>query len=293
MARAPLESKLAVNGVEIAVWEWLGEDPPVFFCHATGFHARCWDQVVARISDRHCFAIDARGHGRSSKPAPPYAWRDFGQDIAGVASSLGLSRAVGVGHSMGGHAIALAAALRPETFSNLLLIDPVIRSRDQYRGPWGRARFVAKRRNRWESPQEMFARFENRPPFNAWDRNVLRDYCEYGLVPNGDGFVLACPPAIEAAIYENSPAPASNIYPEISSIQIPVLVVRAGKPTSPEDIMSVSPTAPDLASSFAHGTDLCLPNHSHFIPMESPALTARLVDEVLAEALGRTATLPR
>lgn len=285
MHRVPVESKLRVNGVEIALWEWKGAEPAVFFCHATGFHARSWDQVIARLPDRRCIAVDARGHGHSSKPAPPYAWRDFGHDIAVIASKLDVSGAIGVGHSMGGHTVTLASALRPGTFSALLLIDPVIRSPEAYTGPWKRAQFVAKRRNRWASPQEMFDRFIDRPPFNAWDRAVLRDYCEYGLIPDGDGFVLACPPEIEADIYAHSPMPESNIYPEIATIETPVHVVRAGKQFDPANIMSVSPTTPGLASSFARGTDLCVPDHSHFIPMEAPALIAKLVEDSLAEIL--------
>jgi lipase len=287
MDRRPLESKLRVNGVEIALWEWQGVEPVVFFYHATGFHARCWNQVIARLPGRRCLALDARGHGESSKPAPPYLWRDFGRDMAAIASELDLAGAVGVGHSMGGHSVTLGAALRPETFAALLLIDPVIRAPEEYVGPWKRAQFVAKRRNRWASPEEMFDRFKDRPPFDAWDRAVLRDYCEYGLIADGDGFVLACPPEIEAAIYENSPAPESNIYPEIAAIQIPVQVVRAGKKFDAANVMSVSPTTPGLAASFAHGRDLSLPENSHFIPMESPALIAKLVEDLLAEVSPR------
>ena len=115
----------------------------------------------------------------------------------------------------------------------------------------------------------------------GWDRAVLRDYCDYGLLPDGDGFVLACPPSIEAAIYENSPAPASNIYPEIAGIKIPVRVVRAGRVADPGDVMGSSPTAPELASSFERGTDLCLRERSHFIPMEAPVLTAKLIAECI------------
>jgi pimeloyl-ACP methyl ester carboxylesterase len=233
--------------------------------------------VVAHLRGRHCFAIDARGHGHSSKPAPPYRWRSFGEDVAAVVSQLKLSGAFGVGHSMGGHSVTLAAALRPNTFSALLLLDPVIRNSEEYVGPWKQAQFVAKRRNRWASPQEMYARFEDRAPFDAWDQNVLRDYCEYGLLPDGDGFILACPPEIEAAIYENSPSPESNIYPEIASMQIPVHIVRAGKQLDPANFMASSPTAPDLASNFAHATDLCVADHSHFIPMEAPILTAQWI----------------
>jgi lipase len=178
---------------------------------------------------------------------------------------------------MGGHAVTLAAALRPETFSALVLIDPVIRSKGAYTGPWREAHFVAKRRNRWSSREEMFDRFQDRPPFAAWNRAVLRDYCDYGLLPDGDGFVLACPPVIEASIYENSPAPASDIYAEIETIRIPVRVIRAGKIVDPSDVMGRSPTAPELASSFAQGTDICVAEYSHFIPMEAPEFTAELI----------------
>src|ERR1700691_2350199 len=163
MRRAPVESRVVLNDVEIALWEWPGEGRPVLFCHAAGFHARTWDQVIARLpGTRLCYAFDARGHGRSSKPAPAYAWRDFGADVAAVAGSLGLSGALGVGHSLGGHAVTLGAALRPGTFAGLLLIDLVILPKDHYVGPWTQAQFVRKRRNRWTSPEEMFASFASR-----------------------------------------------------------------------------------------------------------------------------------
>ena len=182
---------------------------------------------------------------------------------------------------MGGHSVTLGAALQPTAFSALVLFDPVIRAKDEYRGPWKKTAFVAKRRNRWASVQEMFERFENRPPFDSWDRQVLRDYCEYGLMPAGQGFVLACPPEIEASIYDGSTAVESNIHPEIATIQIPVHVVRSGRYSGQADVMRMSPTAPDLAASFARGRDVLLTEHSHFIPMESPELAAKLIIDTL------------
>jgi len=277
MPRAPRQSRVPVNGIEIALWEWPGDGPPVFFCHATGFHARIWDQVIQHLPERRCFAFDARGHGCSSKPAPPYAWRNFGADAAAITESLGLSGAVGVGHSLGGHAVVLASALRPDAFSALVLFDPVIRAQDQYTGPWKKTEFVAKRRNQWSSAEEMFERFENRPPFDSWDPRVLRDYCDHALQRTGDGYILACPPAIEASIYDGSTAVESNIYPEMASVQIPVHVVRAGRRADPSIVLGTSVTAPGLAASFARGSDTCLVQNSHFIPMEAPELAAKFI----------------
>ena len=272
----PRQSHIRVNGVDLALFEWPGVGQSLLFVHATGFHARCWDQVIAHLPGRHCYALDLRGHGRSSKPEPPYPWRAFGEDVAALVRSLGFTEVIGIGHSLGGHAVALAAALAPDVFSNLLLIDPVILPQSHYREPLFKEHFAARRRNRWASSSEMFDSFKARRPFSCWEPAVLWDYCNYGLLPapDGDGFVLACPPQIEASIYMN--CTSANIYDEISTIEIPVQVIRAGATQVPVAIdMSASPTDPDLASCCRQGEDLHLPDCSHFIPMEQPALIAR------------------
>ncbi|MDQ6760391.1 MAG: alpha/beta hydrolase, partial [Acidobacteriota bacterium] len=126
------ETTILVNGQSLTVWQWAGDSPPLVLCHATGFHGRCWDQIVARLPGRHCIALDFRGHGRSSKPAPPYSWRAFGDDLAAILAALNIRDAVGVGHSMGGHSLVHAAAGMPQAFSRLVLLDPVIRPRPAY-----------------------------------------------------------------------------------------------------------------------------------------------------------------
>jgi pimeloyl-ACP methyl ester carboxylesterase len=199
----------------------------------------------------------------------------MGQDIADLASALRLSGAIGVGHSMGGHAVAFAAARVPEAFSRLVLLDPVIFAETGYTGPRNGEHYAARRRNRWASADEMYDRFVDRPPFASWDRAVLRDYCRYGLAPapGGNGFVLACPPAIEASIYAQSSASEANIYREISTIRIPVRIVRAARvPAQGTSDMTASPTVPDLASRFLHGEDIVDRQHGHLLPMEAPGL---------------------
>ena len=278
---------LQVNGAQLAIWERPGLDPPILLCHATGFHGRCWDAVTDHIGAQRCIALDLRGHGRSTKPSPPIPWRDFGTDVAGVARQLKLRGAMGVGHSMGGHSIALAAALAPEAFSQLILIDPVILPEAAYTGPLLQPHFARKRRNRWPSWQAMLESFRQRPPFDIWDEQVLQDYCEYALLPapDGDGCVLACSPETEGAIFEQCRARESNIYREIAQVKTPVTLIRAPRPFVPGAVMDMmrSPAAPDLASKFANAQDV-LVDYSHFIPMEAPAFVADQILRVLTPA---------
>jgi pimeloyl-ACP methyl ester carboxylesterase len=260
---------------QLAVWEWPGAGRPILFTHATGFHGRLWDRIIENLPGRRCFAIDLRGHGRSAKTFDSYAWRRFGEDTAMVARELGLRDALGVGHSLGGHAMVLAAALQPSAFSSLLLIDPVIQSADRYNGSATDVGYIARRRVRWKSPSEMYERFASRMPFSSWKPEILHDYCEYGLLPDGDEFVLACPPSIEASIYPRWNAPEADISEEIAAIDQPAVVMRSARLMGEKEFdLSMSATDPKLASRMQNATDVHLEGASHFIPMEHPALVS-------------------
>jgi len=196
-----------------------------------------------------------------------------------VARVLGLVGATGVGHSLGGHAVTLAAAMQPEAFAELVLIDPVIWPVSSVRGTTGEFSSVARRRNDWRSWTDFFYRLKDRNPFDRWHRKVLLDYCEHGLRPHpsGNGYELACPPAVEAAIYQHSMDVESNIYAEVARVKASVVVARCGRFAKETGGFSASPTAADLASKFRNGVDLYLPDQSHFLPMEAPHVVADLV----------------
>jgi len=265
--------------LKLAVWEWPGDPPVLLFAHATGFHGRCWDDIVRRFPGRRRLALEFRGHGRSSIPAPPIPWPQFAQDVLAVAHRFGLRGAIGVGHSMGGHSLVSAAIQQPAIFSALVLVDPVIFPPEYYRAPPPDASYIARRRNRWASPQEMFERFRARRPFSAWREEALRNYCDYALLPDGDQFVLACPPEVEAAIYGRCNAAENNLYAGIPKVAQPVTVLRAGTAAITAVLdLNASPTGPGLAACFPQGRDVYLPDQNHYIPMEAPELVEREIE---------------
>lgn len=279
-----------MNGVELAYFEWRpelrGHDAPILLVHATGFHARCWDPVVQRLGERHVIAVDQRGHGRSEKLEITH-WKDLGQDLAGFVEALDLRDALGVGHSMGAHAMVDAAAACPDRFRRLVLIDPVIASPEAYGGGgWtlsslgGKPHPTAKRKRRFSSPQEMIDRFRDRVPYRVFHPDALNAYCTYGLLPaeDGDGFVLACPPEIEASVYMTSRT-NPGVHDSARALDIPVLLLRAKLPPEGRGVMdfSSSPTWPGLVKEFRHGREIHFAEHTHFLPMEIPGRVAELI----------------
>ena len=282
------QRSVSVRGIDMAYAEWGGEHAPtVLLAHATGFHGRCWDGVVRELDDGvRVLAPDLRGHGRSSKRGP-YDWHEFGADVTAFVEALDLSGLVAAGHSMGGHSIVQAAGRRPERFRKLLLVDPVIMDPEQYAGR--NPRFtaasaaehpVARRRNAWTSVDAMFDRFADRQPFRLWRRDVLMDYCRHGLVADGDGFVLACPPLVEASIYMGSAG--RDISATIATLPHPTVVLRGHRKSERDGEMDFtqSPTWPGLAAALPNGRDVYLPDLTHFIPMQRPDLVAAHIREL-------------
>jgi lipase len=281
---------IPADGINFGVWHWHGSGmPTLFFLHATGFHARVWDQVIARLDFADCYAMNIRGHGQSDTTTPPLSWRLAGNDVVRVTDKLALRGAVGIGHSMGGHSLCIAAATKPELFSCLILIDPVIQREKYYRGaqdpkPDYANHPVARRRNAWASAEEMYERFKDKPPFSRWQKDVLKDYCAHALrgAQDKNGYVLACAPLLEASIYAQSTAPDALIYDDLKKLEMPVLIIRLGIPRDDDDLnFDVSPTKPELASHFKNGQDMHIAEHTHFMPMENPELTADLINKFM------------
>jgi pimeloyl-ACP methyl ester carboxylesterase len=281
------EFRLDIGELELSVIEWAGQGDPILLLHATGFHSRCWNQVVKRLPGRHIYAVDLRFHGASDENGEP-DWRVMAEDIHFLIEKLNLTRLVGVGHSLGGHLITRAAAHAPERFKHLILIDPVIMSPDRYaqvqqstQGLKAQDHPVSRRKNQWRDAQEMYERFKGRAPFNTWQPAVLRDYCDYALRPADEDALrqLACDPINEAGIYLNHKG-NKGIYELLMAIHTPVTLLRAPPGDDALPNHSNSPTWPGLATALPNCREVYLPNLNHFIPMQDPALVASYIQAV-------------
>ena len=106
---------------------------------------------------------------------------------------------------------------------------------------------------------------------------MLEDYCRHGLLPSpaGEGFVLACPPIVEASVYMNSWR--AYLHERLIGIEAPVTLLRARRRQLPklgQTDYAGSPAWERLSEKFRQAEDIYLPEYTHFIPMENPALVA-------------------
>jgi pimeloyl-ACP methyl ester carboxylesterase len=283
----PREHRLDTPAGQICWFEWgvLSADrPSVLLLHATGFHARLWDQVVAHLPrGTHVVAVDLVGHGRSYRPATLIDWPANAAALLPLVDRFAGTPLVACGHSGGGYILGWLAVQRPDAFRHLLLIDPTIFDPDLYH-PAGQPipdpaeHPVARRRNAWDTPDTMIARFAERLPYSAWEPAVLADYCRHGLLPapSSEGYELACPPALEASVYQG--AQRANPYGWLATLAVPTTIIRAktGARDGPLDF-SVSPTWPSLGERIGAVRDEQWSEHSHFIPMETPRRLADLI----------------
>ena len=241
-----------------------GSGPGVLFVHANGFCKELWNPIVEELSGVTAIAVDQRGHGGSQVGPPPFDWWDLGRDSVTWGALLPTPR-VGVGHSSGGAALAMAEILQPGTWDHLVLVEPIILP-----GPFRRAEThslvegALRRRTRFDSREQTRSSYAGRGPFASWTDRALDLYVEHGFRDDPDGSrALVCDPEIEAEFYRM--ASAHGAWDRLGEIACPVtLVIGEHSDSHPPQSAFV------LAGRFRDCATVTVPGAGHFVPMEKP-----------------------
>ena len=216
-------------------------------------------------------APDLRGHGDSPREDPPYRWDLLTEDVIftmGEHSGL-----VGVGHSCGGAVIARAAALAPNLFSSIILIEPIIFPPPFQRMEIPLAAAAQRRRSWFPSRDAAYERFAS-GPMATWKPEALAAYVDFGFIDGGDGVTIKCEPAVEADVFrEGGNHDTWDLVPDIS---VPVTILSGEQ----SDTHS-QPFLDALARQFDDPTMIAVPETGHFLPMEEPDIVAMLVADAL------------
>lgn len=111
-------------GVRLEVLDWGGKGPAMFFLAGLQDPAHEFDDFAPKFTDRfHVYALTRRGYGASSQPPSGYQIDSLALDIRTVLDSLGVQRAILVGHSIAGDEITRFATTWPERVNKLVYLD--------------------------------------------------------------------------------------------------------------------------------------------------------------------------
>lgn len=268
------------HGIRVAVHEFGGpaDAPPLLLSHATGFHAHCYEPV-AEVLSRHyrVFGLDYRGHGDTPAPSGwTVDWQRFGDDAVAVAESIaphgGL---VGVGHSMGGAALFMAAHRRPELFDHIVAFEPIAVPDDAPEVDMDSLPIVvgARRRRRvFPSFEDAIENYRTKLPLSVMTPEVLRAYVEHGFRRIDDGVELICSADVEVGIFTSSRD--NGVWQLLPGIRTPATVVSGFV-----EAHQPSERCAGIAARLPHSRSIVLDHQSHLGPFSHPTEFADLVIE--------------
>ncbi len=296
----PADGFVATSGGHIHYLDWGGRGPNAHLLHANGFCAGAYSPFVRHLlGDLHVFASDIRGHGGSDPPTHRRIrhWNIFAEDLKRLIESTIAAPVVGIGHSLGAVTTYIAAALYPDLFSSIILIDPPILPRRRLwglallrltglKGRLSLARKARRRRRVFRGKQEALNRFlAKRGIFKTWSREFVEAYLECGLLEKDEETaVLRCDPELEAQIFESIPVDVWRYGPKI---RCPVLAVRGAASDT------FLPEAAGRLGSIVSRYDLAvISGAGHFVPMERPEACAGAILDFIRRQSESTAGMP-
>jgi pimeloyl-ACP methyl ester carboxylesterase len=121
------------SGLGLHVAEWGSQDgQAVLMLHGYTDSWFSYSRMLPLLPvELRVIVPDQRGHGGSERPADGYAPDNFAEDAIQLLDTLGIERAVVVGHSMGSFIARKMAVKAPERVERLVLIGSAATARNE------------------------------------------------------------------------------------------------------------------------------------------------------------------
>ncbi len=236
--------------------------PPLILLPPVAVSAASWFPMASMLyRHHHLYAIDLVGDaGLSELSRTPHSPVEYANWLAEVITALGLERPAVVGHSYGGWLALQLARYRPDAVGPLVLLAPAA----------GLSSF------HW--PIGFFLRVAEHLPVKPDADETLRMQAHSGFEPEPD--FVALMDIVNREVRTNVLFPGPMADEDLAAIDNPTLIL-----IGEEEVLF------DPKAALARGLSLMtnaegrlVPETSHLLPMERPAL----VDEAIESFLART-----
>jgi len=275
-----------------------GHREVIFFTHGNGFSTRVYEPMLKLLAAHYDLLLyDLPGHGKS----PTFEFVGHIKTAEFLHQSVRQSQEFIAGrhvhvvaHSLGGMLTMLAASQYPDTFTSMVLLDPIMFPRHLLMmlivtkklgltsliHPYVKP--TLRRRNGWSDQQDAFNYFHKRKIFRNWTDEALRSYINHALtnVDASDAdsdLVLCCDPQLEAEWFGTVP---SRLWSSVEKLRIPVSIFMG------QDTYPFSLRAGEYAKSINTGIEYSIVPGDHCFMQEDAKLAADYVTSTLLRRAG-------
>jgi pimeloyl-ACP methyl ester carboxylesterase len=258
--------KANVNGVEL-YYESHGTGEPLLFILGLGGHLAEIPYLIDSYRQHFRFIpFDARGCGRSDKPAGEFSIAQFADDAAGLMDALGIESASVYGSSMGGMVAQELTLRHPQRVRALIL---GCTTAGAVRGaPPAPETIQHMVRNQQLSGDEAMAA--------GWALGYSREYIDTHydrlLARSRQASRFAAPP--DSYLRQVMAAAKHDTYDRLSEVSCPVLIIHGA-----DDVMLPVRNAELLREGIAHAELHVLPGMGHGYNLEAQEQADALVVE--------------
>lgn len=257
--------------------------PPAHFYGGNGFTAGGYEPLLMDLS--HQFSLTSlamRGYWHDLPTEPKLTRKQDAQMLIAFLEQFYTEPVVGIGHSQGATATALAAAKRPDLFSQLYLIEPVTFTKQQQiiydllpralkmrQEPF---KSTSVKQAHWDSVAAYYEHLRAHRAFKRISNEHLNTFAQNSLVPaQQGGFELLFSPEQEMANYFGTPY-INGALQKLNKAKLPYTLI-VGKPT----IFISDKVRASWQRVVAADDLITLSDYGHLLPMEAPELCAKLI----------------
>jgi pimeloyl-ACP methyl ester carboxylesterase len=246
-------------GLRLSYEEAGSGDPAIVFVHGWTCNRTYFLPQLDHFRKNHrVLGVDLRGHGSSDAPEGEYSMSCLADDVVWICEELGISGAVGVGHSMGAVVVLEMAARHPGLLSSLVLVDaaPIAPSAEVAVLLSGLADALA-------GPDAQ---------------SVRRSFSEMLFLPTDDpefkarvmDEMLTVPGHVATGCFRSLASWESEAA--LKALQVPVLAIHADQPINdPDRLTALCPTL----------TNTRTPGVGHFNQLLAPSEVNKLIEEFI------------
>lgn len=272
----------SVNGMNVI--DFGGSGQTIHLAHANGFPTGSYRLLANELKKtHHVFGMEARPLWSNSDWRAFHTWHTAAADLILFLDEKKLKGIVGMGHSFGAVATIIAANKRPDLFSKLVLIEPVMLPKWIY---WFSAvlpykllqqinpvaKKAAKRTETWESREKVFSQFREKKVFSKMSDEALWDYINAVTEIENDKTHLRYSKEWEVRVFLT----VSNPWKELPKLKVPFVVFRGE--TSDTITKEVWQKCKNLKT---QGEFIELKDCGHLIPSEKPIQLANRISQFL------------